>query len=62
VKQNKNKDLQNKLTINYEDKCYRCGMKRHMLRTYCMPKKYKKDEIEINIANHNNPINSRVFS
>jgi hypothetical protein len=50
VKQNENKGLQNKPTINYEDKCYRCGMKRHMLHTYCMPKKYKKDEIVLLIT------------
>ena len=29
AKQNENKGLQNKPTNNYEDKCYKCGMKGH---------------------------------
>jgi hypothetical protein len=45
VKQNENKNSQNKPTMNYEDKCYRCGMKGHLSRTCCMPKKYKENGI-----------------
>ena len=61
MKQNEKKGLQNKPTMNYENKCYRCGMKGHLSRTCCMPKKYKENRIEMNFANHNNPIDSRVF-
>jgi len=38
AKQNENKGLQNKLTKNYEDKCYRCGMKGNWSRTCRTPK------------------------
>jgi hypothetical protein len=69
AKQNENKSLQNKLTKNYEDKCYRCGMKRHWSRTcrkhlidlYQASTKEKEKWIEVIFANHNNLVDSQFF-
>jgi hypothetical protein len=71
AKQNENKSLQNKPTKNYEDKCYRCGMKGHWSRTCRTPKhlvdlyqasiKEKEKRIEMNFANHSNPADSPFF-
>jgi hypothetical protein len=72
AKQNENKGLQNKPTKNYGDKCCRCCMKGHWLRTYRTPKhlvelyqafiKDIKKGIEMNFVNHNNPVDSPIFS
>ena len=59
VKQENGKCFQDKPPKNHENKCYRCGMKRHWSHTYCTPKhlvdlyqasiKAKGKEIEMNI-------------
>jgi hypothetical protein len=71
VKQNENKGLQNKPTKNYGDKCYRCCIKGHRSRTCRMPKhlvelyqasiKDIERGIEMNFANHSNPVDSPIF-
>jgi hypothetical protein len=45
----KNKGLQNKPTNNYEDKCYRCGMKEYWSRTCRTPKYQASIKKKINI-------------
>jgi hypothetical protein len=71
VKQNENKGLQNKPTKNYEDKCYKYGMKGNWSRTCRMPKllvdlyqasiKEKEKGIEMNFANQSDPVDLIVF-
>jgi hypothetical protein len=71
AKQNENKGLQNKSTKNYEDKCYRYGMKEHWSCTCRTPKhlvdlyqssiKEKEKGIEMNFANHSNHVDSPFF-
>jgi hypothetical protein len=48
AKQNENKGLQNKPTKKYEDKCYRCGMKRHWSHT-CRTHKHLVDLYQASI-------------
>jgi hypothetical protein len=72
VKQNENKGLQNKPTKNYGDKRYKYCMKgpwshtcrtlKHLVELYqCSIKDIEKG-IEMNFANHSNPVDSFVFS
>jgi len=63
TKQEKGKDLQNKPSKNYEDKCYKYGMKGHWSYIYYTPKqlvdmyqdfvKDKRKGIEKNFVDHN---------
>ena len=64
VKQENGKYLQDKPPKNHENKCYRCGMKRHWSHTYRTPKhlvnlyqaSIKGKEVEMNVIDSDSQV------